>query len=93
MIISNAINFDNTKSIQNFARTAEAEKILNNSCSGNETQLYNLGDTVKSMYFDNGKIIDIYVQNGFYYYVCEYKLKPKARKTFTKTLRTKDINN
>lgn len=93
MIIANAINFDNTKSVRDFAKTPEAQRILNEVVDGKEKQLYSIGQTVngEGHGFYTGKIIDVYCQCGYYRYVIEYKLKPKARKTFTKTLRQIDI--
>lgn len=93
MNIENVLNFDNTKSIRDFARTAEAEKILNEVVDGKEKQLYSVGQTVDGdgFGFYTGKIIEVYKQCGYFYYIIEYKLKPKARKTFKQTLRQKDI--
>ena len=37
------------------------------------------------------KSVDCYCQNGYFLYDVEYKLKPKARKTYKTSLRQKDI--
>ena len=93
MFIASNINFDNTLSIKKFAETQEAKNILNDNFHGSEKQLYKVGDLINGNGhgFNTGKIIDLYKNNGFYCYVVEYKIKPKARKTFKMTLRQKDI--
>lgn len=93
MFITNNVSFDNTLNVKKFAKTQEAKNILNDNFHGNEKQLYKIGDTVggNGNGFNTGKIIDVYKNNGFFCYVVEYKLKPKARKTFKTTLRQKDI--
>jgi len=93
MTLSNTINFDNTLCIKNFAKTQRAKNLLNIS-SGNEKQIANINDIIsgEGFGFYQGKIIDIYTQNGFYYYVIKCKNSPRARKTFMKTLRSKDLN-
>ena len=93
MKICKGINFDNTLSVREFAKTDEAKKILNEVIDGKEQQLYKVGDIVSGdgLGFNEGTIIEIYSQCGYFYYVVEYKLKPRARKTFKQTLRTKDI--
>ena len=93
MFIASNVNFDNTLSVKKFAETQEAKNILNDNFHGNEKQLYKIGDLVdgNGHGFNTGKIIDVYKNNGFYCYVVEYKIKPKARKTFKMTLRQKDI--
>ena len=93
MFIASNVNFDNTLSVKKFAETQEAKNILNDNFHGNEKQLYKVGDFVDGNEhgFDIGKIIDVYKNNGFFCYVIEYKIKPKARKTFKMTLRQKDI--
>lgn len=93
MFIASNVNFDNTLSVKKFAETQEAKNILNDNFHGNEKQLHKIGDLVdgNGHGFNTGKIIDVYKNNGFYCYVVEYKIKPKARKTFKMTLRQKDI--
>ena len=93
MFITSNVNFDNTLSVKKFAKTQEAKNILNDNFHGNEKQLYKVGDFVdgNGHGFNTGKIIDVYKNNDFYCYVVEYKIKPKARKTFKMTLRQKDI--
>lgn len=78
--------YDNTLKTKN-----EAQKVVLPEISGKETQLYKVGAKVSGNGFNFGEIIDLYKDNGFYYYVIEYKLKPKARKTYTTTLRQKDV--
>lgn len=91
-MVINGINFDNTLAVRQFARSAEAEKLLNVS-KGKEKQLYKIGMTVNGdgFGFERGTIIDCYCQNGYFWYDVEYKLKPKARKTYKTSLRQKDI--
>lgn len=93
MFVTNNVNFDNTLNVKKFAETQDAKNILNDNFHGNEKQRYKVGDLVdgNGHGFDTGKIIDVYKNNGFYCYVVEYKIKPKARKTFKMTLRQKDI--
>ena len=93
MFITSNINFDNTLSVKKFAETQEAKNILNDNFHGSEKQLYKVGDLVNGNEhgFNTGKIIDVYKNNGFFCYVIEYKIKPKARKIFKMTLRQKDI--
>ncbi len=91
-MVINGINFDNTLSIRQFARSAEAEKLLD-ILTGKEKQLYKIGMTVdgNGYGFERGIIVDCYCQNGYFWYNIEYKLKPKARKTYKTSLRQKDI--
>lgn len=93
MFIASNVNFDNTLSVKKFAETQEAKNILNDNFHGNEKQLYKVGDFVdgNGHGFNIGKIIDLYKNNGCFCYVVEYKIKPKARKTFKMILRQKDI--
>lgn len=93
MKIFENLEFDNTSSVKAFAQTEEAKRILDEVVDGKEQQLYQIGDNVNGdgLGFYIGTIIDVYKQCGYIYYVVEYKLKPKARKTFRQTLRTKDI--
>ena len=93
MFIVSNVNFDNTLSVKKFAETQDAKNILNDNFHGNEKQLYKIGDLVdgNGHGFNTGKIIDVYKNNSFFCYVVEYKIKPKARKTFKMTLRQKDI--
>lgn len=80
--------FDNTLSVRELAKRT----ILKDE-PGNEVQLYNIGQKVDGyghgFYF--GTIVEVYEENGYIRYVVEYKLKPRARKTYTKTLRQIDI--
>jgi len=84
--------FDNTKAVRDFAKTAEAERLLYIP-KGTEKQLYKIGERVdgNGHGFNEGIIIDVYENNGYFRYIVEYKLKPKARKKFTMTLRQCDI--
>lgn len=85
--------FDNTASVRKFAQTEEAKKILDDIPNGRESQLYKVGDIVDGdgLGFYNGKIVDVYSQYGYYYYVVEYKLKSKARKKYHTTIRQRDV--
>lgn len=51
----------------------EGKKIINSTKQGAENNPYKIGDNVKntksSTYKFEGKISDIYQQNGYYYYV------------------------
>ena len=85
--------FDNTDTIkrqskenENFAATLYKR--------GEEKQLYKVGQTVNGngLGFKSGVIVDFYKVNGFIYYVVEYKLTPRAKKTYQKTFRQIDIN-
>ena len=80
--------FDNTLSVGELAKRT----ILKDE-PRNEVQLYNIGQKVDGyghgFYF--GIIVEVYENNGYYYYVIEYKLKQRSKKTYTKTLRQKDI--
>jgi len=81
--------FDNTLQVKNFANSPEGQVILNTPAPrGNEKQLKNIGDKVNGNGYDNAKIIDIYKQNGFFYYVCEWKVK---KNIYHETQRNKDI--
>ena len=78
--------YDNTLKVKQ-----EAQNIVLDSTIGNEIQLYNIGAKVSGHGFKFGQIVSVYKDNGYYYYIVEYKLTPKARKTY-KTLRQRDIN-
>ena len=84
--------FDNTKSVRDFAKTEEAKRLLYIP-KGNEKQLYSIGQKVNGngYGFNEGIIIDVWCENGYFRYKVEYKLKPKARKKFTQNLRQIDI--
>ena len=81
--------FDNTLSIKLIANSPEAQRLINNIPSGNQTQQYSTGQTVSTSGINHAKIIDVYTQNGYVYYVLEYKVK---RKTYTKNARQQDIS-
>ena len=92
MSIENAISFDNTLSVKRLAHSTEAQAIINDQHTGNETQQYTIGQRVNCInYGFNGTIRNAYKQNGYLYYTIEYKLKPKSRKTFIKSMRQSDI--
>ena len=85
------LNFDNTHKIR-----LEAQKLqhLLNVPTGNEKQLYNIGDVIitsnKSPYKLNKAVIaDTYKQNGYCYYIVKYN--ESKRRVNTLTLRQKDI--
>lgn len=63
----------------------EGKKIINSTKQGAENNPYKIGDNVKntesSTYKFEGKISDIYQQNGYYYYIVDGR-----------TYRQKDIN-
>ena len=88
MNIQGTIFFDNTKSVHDFANSPEGQKILNNMLIGNETQIHQVGDIVNGNGYSNATITEVYKQNGFYYYVCEWKIK---KQIYHDTLRNKDI--
>lgn len=80
--------FDNTLKVRE-----EAKKIVLPYESGNETQLYEVGQKVDGYGhgFYTGTIIEVYQENGYFRYVVEYKLKPRSRKKYTQILRQIDI--
>ncbi len=73
---------DNTLSVKNFAKTEEANKILNVK-RGDETQLFFIGQTVKgnnkATTTQKGIIIDIYCENGYYRYIIEYPINRRKK--------------
>lgn len=78
----------------NFMKAVESGyELINNIQSGNELQLYQVGQIVDGSGngFYKGEIIEVYQENGFFYYVINYKLSERARKAYTQTLRQKDI--
>ncbi len=83
------IHFDNTKTIKDNAKQNErfAMSLLT---SGNETQLYRVGQKVdgNGLGFKDGIIVNTYTENGYIYYEVKYFI---GKKTFTKVLRQKDI--
>lgn len=84
--------FDNTSTIK---RESKANEILATALyeRGDEKRLYKVGQTVdgNGLGFTRGVIVDVYEVNGFIYYVVEYKLTTRAKKTYQKTLRQNDI--
>lgn len=80
--------FDNTLSVRELAKRT----ILKDE-RGNEMQLYHVGQKVDGyghgFYF--GTIVEVYKENGYMRYIVEYKLKPRAKKTYTTILRQKDV--
>lgn len=84
--------YDNTEKVASEAMEAVKNGILRN-ISGNERQIFQIGQIIdgNGFGFAEGKIIDIYNDNGYYYYVVEFRHSKKARKTYTKILRQKDI--
>ena len=85
--------FDNTSAIKRQSKENETFAAALYK-SGTEKQLYKVGQTVngKGFGFTSGVIVDAYEVNGFIYYVVEYKLTPRAKKTYQKTFRQIDIN-
>lgn len=83
------IHFDNTKTVKDNSKQNErfAMDLL---VSGNETQLYRVGQTVdgNGFGFNVGTIDDVYSENGYIYYEIKYFI---GKKPFTKVLRQKDI--
>ena len=83
------LHFDNTKSVKDNAKQNErfAMSLL---VSGNETQLYSVGQTVdgNGLGFKDGTIANTYTENGYVYYEVKHLI---GKKTFTKVLRQKDI--
>lgn len=67
--------FDNTKQVQDFARTKEAQKILHDNHKGNEEQIYKVGDKVRttslSPHRTKGTITEAYEMAGYWYYVID----------------------
>lgn len=67
--------FDNTKEVQQFARTAEARRILHDNHNGNEVQRFKVGDKVRttnaSPYRTKGTITEAYEMAGYWYYVID----------------------
>ena len=82
--------FDNTISVK---REAQKAAYLLNDESGNETALYKIGQKVdgNGLGFSVGEITDVYGQNGYVRYIITYKISPRARKVYQKTLRQQDI--
>lgn len=82
--------FDNTFSVK---REAQKAAYLLNDESGNETALYKIGQKVdgNGLGFSVGEITDVYGQNGYVIYIITYKLSPRARETYTKTIRQQDV--
>lgn len=80
--------FDNTLSVRNLARNTDISYKR-----GQEKPLYNVGQIVdgKGFGFLRGVITEMYEQDGYYYYIITFKHSTRARKTYTKTLRQKDI--
>lgn len=86
--------YDNTARVKAGARANAAFAArLYEEGKGSEVQAYHVGQTVSGdgLGFATGVITDVYKEHGFYMYVITYKLSPRARKTYTKTLRQKDI--
>ena len=100
MLLSSNINYDNTYKTM---IEAKQNSHLLNIPSGSEKQLYNIGDQVITSEHatqiikteDNAKIVDTYIQNGYFYYVIEYsRLKAKCKnklEKITNTFRQKDL--
>jgi hypothetical protein len=70
LLIENALQFDNTLSVKQFAQTQEAQDILNMKGipSGNQKQLYSIGTKVSANGIESATIQDCYFQNGYCYY-------------------------
>lgn len=72
------VQFDNTLSVKMFAKTKEAQSILNIPV-GNDQQLFKIGDTVTSSEYScirldgyNAKITGVERINGYYRYNAQY---------------------
>ena len=67
--------FDNTKQVQDFARTMEFKKILHDNYKGSEVQIFKVGDKVRttnaSPYRTMGTITEAYEMAGYWYYVID----------------------
>ena len=70
----NVTNFYNhaafTKSVK------EGCEIVNNTKRGCEMQLYKVGDIIRATNccpynFKRAKVVEVYKENGYYYYLCE----------------------
>jgi len=86
---------------QSFKKSVAAgQQIINKTPSGNETQLYNIGDevittsssTIILTQKDNAIITDLYCLNGYYYYnVSIIKYGCKKKRQTLKAFRQKDL--
>jgi len=81
-------NFDNTKAIKDFANSQKGQNILNDIPKGKQKQIYTVGQKVNANGITNAIITESYMQNGYCYYVIEYKVN---RKTFTSRERQQDL--
>lgn len=83
------IHFDNTKTVKDNSKQNE-RFVMGLLVSGNETQLYRVGQTVdgNGLGFNVGTIDGVYTENGYTYYEVKHFI---GKKTFTKVLRQKDI--
>ena len=83
------IHFDNTKTVKDNSKQNE-RFVMSLLVSGNETQLYSVGQTVNGngLGFNVGTLDTVYTENGYFYYEVKYFI---GKKTFTKVLRQKDI--
>jgi hypothetical protein len=67
--------FDNTKQVQNFSRTKEAQKILQDNHKGNDEQIFKVGDKVRTTnacpYQIEGIITEAYEMAGYWYYMID----------------------
>lgn len=65
--------FDNTKKIGDFAKSKEAQKILNDNHRGAEVQEFRVGDKVTTTetatYRQTGIIEEVYNNNGYWRYI------------------------
>lgn len=84
----NGINFDNTLSVKRQAELVEASGLLDRVLIGNQKQLYHIGDTVEGNGWTSGVIVDVWNDNGFYYYECETR---RGRKTYTHRERQQNL--
>lgn len=84
--------YDNTEKVASEATEAVKNGILRD-IKGHERQIYQIGQNIdgNGFGFALGKIIDAYNDNGYCYYVVEFRRSIRAKKAYTKGLRQKDI--
>lgn len=65
--------FDNTKQIRDFAKSKEAQQILNDNHRGRDVQRFRVGDRVTTTdyaaYKTTGTIEEVYNNNGYWRYI------------------------
>ena len=84
------MNLTNFYDNRSFRRAVNAgRRIVSQSEAGSEAQRFEVGDIVDAsecctLSFRRAKIIEVYKQNGYYYYICQFG-------KCTKTCRAKDL--